>query len=177
MKFPQLQYPPPVSGEVILVASGDQRQEANRIQWPTQADVEQQVAQAFATQGYTVRRGHDYDPALGHGFIWSQRMGMDVFQRIHPDSLLVVVSAVWQYSHHVLAGLRRHRGPILTIANWSGKWSGLVGILNLNACLTKADVKYSTLWSEHFDDPLFVEASAHGSETVGYNMMHRMSAI
>jgi L-fucose isomerase-like protein len=158
MTFPQLNYPPsPDSDEIILVASGDQRQDANRIQWPTQAEVEARVCEAFARQGYTVRRGHEFDPALQHGFIWSQRMGMDVFQGIHPESRLVVVSAVWQYSHHVLAGLRRHRGPILTIANWSGNWSGLVGILNLNACLTKAGVSYSTLWSENFDDDWFTD--------------------
>ena len=43
------------------------------------------------------------------------------------DAPLVVAEAVWQYSHHVLPGLRRHRGPILTVANWSGEWPGLVG--------------------------------------------------
>jgi L-fucose isomerase-like protein len=62
---------------------------------------------------------------------------------------------VWQYSHHVLAGLTTHSGPILTVANWSGAWPGLVGMLNLNGSLTKAGVKYSTLWSEDFTDDYF----------------------
>jgi hypothetical protein len=62
---------------------------------------------------------------------------------------------VWQYSHHVLAGLTTHRGPILTVANWSGQWPGLVGMLNLNGSLTKAGVDYSTLWSEDFQDNFF----------------------
>jgi hypothetical protein len=62
---------------------------------------------------------------------------------------------VWQYSHHVLAGLATHRGPILTVANWSGQWPGLVGMLNLNGSLTKAGVEYSTLWSVRFDDEYF----------------------
>jgi len=61
---------------------------------------------------------------------------------------------VWQYSHHLLAGLMSHRGPILTVANWSGTWPGLVGMLNLNGSLTKAGVKYSTLWSEKLEDLL-----------------------
>src|SRR5207249_3836472 len=56
---------------------------------------------------------------------------------------------------HVLAGLTTHRGPILTVANWSGTWPGLVGLLNLNASLTKAGVSYSTLWSENFTDAFF----------------------
>lgn len=68
------------------------------------------------------------------------------------------MEAVWQYSHHVLPGLRSHRGPILTVANFSGQWPGLVGLLNLNACLAKAGVAYSSLWSEDFKDPFFREA-------------------
>ena len=52
----------------------------------------------------------------------------------------------------MLAGLTKHRGPILTLANWSGEWPGLVGMLNLNASLTKAGVPYSSIWSEDFTD-------------------------
>src|SRR5579884_3385586 len=81
---------------------------------------------------------------------------MEVFRAIPPTAPLVVVEAVWQYTHHVLAGLYTHRGPILTVANWSGQWPGLVGMLNLNASLTKAGVKYSTLWSQDFTDEYFL---------------------
>jgi hypothetical protein len=81
---------------------------------------------------------------------------MDVFNGIHPEARLIVAEAVWQYSHHVLAGLRSHKGPILTVANWSGEWPGLVGLLNLNACLTKAGVQYSTIWSKDFTDDFFL---------------------
>ena len=49
------------------------------------------------------------------------------FARFLRDAPLVVVEAVWQYSHHLLHGLYTHRGPILTVANWSGEWPGLVG--------------------------------------------------
>ena len=56
---------------------------------------------------------------------------------------------------HVLAGLMTHRGPILTLANWSGQWPGLVGMLNLNGSLTKAGIDYSTLWSLNFTDGFF----------------------
>ena len=87
-----------------------------------------------------------------HGFIASQKEGLDVFSRIDPDAPLIVAEAVWQYSHHVLGGLISHRGPILTVANWCGAWPGLVGMLNLNGSLTKAGVPYSTLWSEDFAD-------------------------
>jgi hypothetical protein len=143
------------ANKVLLIASGDLRQSANKVCWPAQLAMEQQIIAAFAAEGYQLERAHSYQPELQHGFIYSQRMGMDVFEHIHPDAPLVVAEAVWQYSHHVLAGLLSHRGPILTIANWSGQWPGLVGMLNLNGSLYKAGVKFSTLWSKDFDDEFF----------------------
>jgi hypothetical protein len=99
-----------------------------------------------------VVRGHPVDPAKGHGFLDSQAAGIEAFRHIDPDVPLVVAEAVWQYTSHVLPGLTRHRGPILTLANWSGQWPGLVGLLNLNGSLTKAGIRYSTVWSETFED-------------------------
>jgi hypothetical protein len=107
------------------------------------------------SKGWTSKRAHAYDPAKKHGLIDSQKMGMDVFASIDPNAPLIVAESLWQYSHHVLAGLTTHKGPILTVANWSGQWPGLVGLLNLNGSLTKAGVKYSSIWSENFDDPFF----------------------
>ena len=145
------------SNEIFLLASGDLRLSANQTCWPAQLGMERQITEAFATEGWTVKRAHPYDETLQHGFIWNQRMGMDVFKSIPPQAPLIVAVAVWQYSYHVLAGLRDHRGPILTIANWSGQWPGLVGMLNLNGSLTKMGVKYSTIWSEDFKDAFFLD--------------------
>src|SRR5690606_32786847 len=156
--LPELSQPQKVGEkEVILVASGDLRLAANQQCWPAQKAMEARLTEAFAAEGYTLRRGHPYDPEEGHGFISSQRMGMDVFKNIDPEAPLIVAEAVWQYTHHVLAGLLSHRGPILTVANWSGQWPGLVGMLNLNGALTKAGVRYSTVWSEEFTDDYFTE--------------------
>lgn len=155
--LPKLSDPQPLPHDTaILVASGDLRLSANQVCWQMQADMEAKVTAAFAREGWQVLRGHGYDEKLKHGFIWNQRMGMDVFRNIHPDAPLIVAEAVWQYSHHVLAGLRDHRGPILTVANWSGAFPGLVGLLNLNGSLTKMGVKYSSIWSENFDDEFFL---------------------
>jgi L-fucose isomerase-like protein len=38
------------------------------------------------------------------------------------------------------------------VANWSGQFPGLVGLLNLTGSLTKAGVAHSALWSENFTD-------------------------
>ena len=138
-----------------LVASGDLRESANLAGWPTQRRMEADIAVAFAELGWDVARAHPVDPTTGHGFVTSQRMGLEVFKGIPVDAPLIVAEAVWQYSHHVLAGLRTHRGPILTVANFAGEWPGLVGLLGLNAGMTKMRTAYSTIWSVDFTDDWF----------------------
>ena len=142
--------------QVHLIASGDLRLTANQVCWPAQAAMEKALAAALKTEGFSVVRAHPFNAKKKHGFIASQREGLNVFRNVDPDAPLIVAEAVWQYSHHVLAGLTTHRGPILTVANWSGQWPGLVGMLNLNGSLTKAGVRYSTLWSEDFTDTFFL---------------------
>ncbi len=141
---------------VILVASGDLRLSANQMCWPAQAKMEQKLSAALSKEGLMVKRGHPFDPLEEHGFISTQKQGIEVFRNIPKDCRLIVAIAVWQYSYHVLPGLRDHQGPILTVANWEGQWPGLVGLLNLNACLTKMGVEYSTLWSKDFTDDFFL---------------------
>ncbi len=155
-QLPELAEPEaPKKNEVVLIANGDLRLSANQMCWPAQEAMEKTIRAAIQREGWTVRRGHPYKQDEEHGFIGSQKEGMAVFKNIHPDAPLIVAEAVWQYSHHVLHGLTSHRGPILTLANWSGQWPGLVGMLNLNGSLTKAGVEYSTLWSLDFTDDFF----------------------
>ena len=139
-----------------LISSGDLRESANVAGWPTQVALESAVTAAFGSFGWSIVRANEVDTATGHGFISSQRMGLDVFQNIPADAPLIVAEAVWQYSHHVLAGLRTHVGPVLTVANFAGDWPGLVGLLGLNAGLTKMGRVYSTLWSVDFTDDWFL---------------------
>jgi len=157
-EIPTLTKPPKVKKtQVLLVASGDLRPSANQVCWRAQQEMEEALGKAVADAGYELLRAHAYKPEEKHGFIASQKEGMEVFARIDPAAKLIVAEAVWQYSHHVLAGLLDHQGPILTVANWSGTWPGLVGMLNLNASLTKAGKRYSTLWSEDFADKAFLK--------------------
>jgi hypothetical protein len=141
---------------VYLVASGDLRLSANQKCQAAQQEMEAKVIKALEASGAKVKRAHPVDAGNGHGFIDSQKFGMQVFRDIPEDAPLVVAEAVWQYSHHLLHGLLTHKGPILTVANWSGQWPGLVGMLNLNGSMTKAGIKYSSLWSETLEDAEFL---------------------
>ncbi|WP_446744565.1 fucose isomerase [Silvibacterium acidisoli] len=160
--------------EVVLITSGDLRQSANEVCWPAQRDLEKRLTECFEKEGVKVRRAFPIDKAKGHGFISSQRMGMDIFEGIDPHANLVFATAAWQYSHHVLPGMRSHLGPIITIANWSGQWPGLVGLLNLNGSLVKASVKFDSLWSKDFDDEYFLSRLREWIETgkVTHDLSH-----
>ncbi len=140
---------------ISLIANGDLRASANQKCEAEQAAMEKKLAAALAAEGYTLQRAHSYDWEKQHGFIDSQKHGLEVFRTIPEEAPLIVAESVWQYSQHILPGLITHKGPILTVANWSGTWPGLVGMLNLNGSLTKAGVDYSTLWSEDFTDDFF----------------------
>lgn len=154
--IPQTRRPPKLKkGQVQLVANGDLRLSANQKCWPQQAQMEEALRGAVADLGCELVRMHPYKESEKHGFIGSQKEGVQVFGGVDPTAPLIVAESVWQYSHHLLPGLLAHRGPILTVANWSGTWPGLVGMLNLNGSLTKAGVKYSTIWSENFQDDFF----------------------
>lgn len=162
------------TGQVVLVSSGDLRPAANETCWPAQEALEAGFTAACNQLGVDVRRGHPFDPALGHGFIVSQKHGMEIFRTIDPDAPLVVAIGAWQYTHHVLAGLESHRGPILTVGNWSGQYPGLVGLLNLNGSLVKSGVEFSTLWTLDFTDAFFLNGLRSWLETgkVDHDLSH-----
>lgn len=161
--------------EVLLVANGDLRLSANRMCWPAQQAMEAKLVAAVERAGGTVRRAHEYDATKEHGFIDSQKRGLEVFRSLNKRAPVIVAEAVWQYSQHILPGLMSHQGPILTVANWSGQWPGLVGMLNLNGSLTKAGVAYSTLWSEDFADDFFL--ARLGRWTGGQAVKHQQGHV
>ena len=72
--------------EIYLISSGDLRQSANQVCWAAQAEVERQVTEAFAAEGIKIRRANPFNAELGHGFVYNQRMGMDVFMTFDPDA-------------------------------------------------------------------------------------------
>src|SRR5438552_5205248 len=99
--IPQTRKPPRLKKKQIqLIANGDLRLSANQKCWTAQAKMEADLGKAIERQGYSIVRAHSYKANLGHGFIGSQKQGMEVFRNIDPKAPLVVAEAVWQYSHH-----------------------------------------------------------------------------
>lgn len=154
----QAKFKRPVGDEntVYMVSNADLRDSANEVCWPEQVAMEAKLTPAIESKGYKVKRVHDYNPEVKHGFINSQAMGNRVFQSIPTDAIVVVATSAWAYSHHILGALVSHEGPILTVANYSGTHPGLVGMSNLNASLLKHRIEFATAWSEDFTDDKFL---------------------
>lgn len=79
---------------IYLVASGDLRLAANQTCWPEQEALEQALTAALRRFQAHVERAHRYDEAKRHGFIDSQRYGLDVFRSI-PSDAPVIASRTW----------------------------------------------------------------------------------
>ncbi|WP_266033402.1 fucose isomerase [Brucella intermedia] len=144
--------------QILMIASGDLRESANVKCWPAQKELEDNLVTVVERLGGSIRRAHPYKEDLGHGFIATQKEGLEVFATIDRKAPLIVAEAVWQYSQNVLAGLIAHEGPILSVGNWSPTWPGLVGLLNLNGSMAKAGVRYSSLWTLDFSDKWFLDS-------------------
>ncbi|MFV0334894.1 MAG: fucose isomerase [Tropicimonas sp.] len=155
----------PGDDEVLFVTNADLRESANVACWPVEAKYEELLAKALSSLGYKARRAHPVKTDEGHGFISGQREGSDIFAGIDPDAPVIVLLTAWQYSHHIAPSLVTHRGPVLLLANFDGTWPGLVGMLCLAGSLTALGRDYSRLWSENFDDPLFMDGLSAWLET------------
>ena len=80
--------------EIYLVSSGDLRLSANQKCWEAQAEMEQALQQAVARHGYQIQRAHPFDEQEQHGFISSQRQGIDIFRNIPAEAPVMVAEAV-----------------------------------------------------------------------------------
>jgi len=78
------------------MANGDLRLSANQKCWPEQAKMEALLGKSLQAEGWTVVRAHRYDEAKKHGFIDSQKLGMEIFRRLDPSAPLIVAECVWQ---------------------------------------------------------------------------------
>ena len=89
MKPAKASFPTLKKKQIQLIASGDLRLSANQVCWPAQKEMEATLTEALAAEGYELVRAHTYDAEAKHGFIDSQRKGMEVFKNIDPQAPLI----------------------------------------------------------------------------------------
>ena len=79
--------------QVYILANGDLRLSANQVCWEEQSKMEVTLTKALKAEGWGAVRAHAYDRKKKHGFVDSQKRGMEVFRTMDPDAPLIVYSA------------------------------------------------------------------------------------
>lgn len=73
----------------------------------------------------------------------------EAIEKLGPiDEPLVGVFAHWVYGPHTTDGVVGKQSPLLLASNFSGRWPGLVGLLNTGACLELLGRAHSRIWSD-----------------------------
>jgi hypothetical protein len=72
----------------------------------------------------------------------------EAIERLGPiDDPLVGVCVHWLYGPHTTEGVVGKENPLLLASNFSGRWPGLVGLLNTGACLSLGR-PFSCVWTD-----------------------------
>jgi L-fucose isomerase-like protein len=139
-----------MSREVVLFWPGDYRPKPNEWARPS---IEQATAQMSAA---LVKLGRK--PRVLAKFITKPHESIRTLGPI--DDPMVAICVHWFYGPHTVEGVVGKENPLLLASNFSGRWPGLVGLLNTAACLQSVGRPASRLWTEAADwtkDAAFME--------------------
>jgi L-fucose isomerase-like protein len=85
----------------------------------------------------------------------------EAIEKLGPiDDPMIGVCVHWFYGPHTTDGVVGKDNPLLLASNFSGRWPGLVGLLNTGACLESLGRSFSRAWTDAADwttDPVFME--------------------
>jgi len=136
--------------KIALFWPGDERAKPNELALPNVEEATQQLERALAKLGHSSYRVE--------GFLSKPHHAIDKLGPI--DDPLLGVCVHWFYGPHTTDGVVGKDNPLLLASNFSGRWPGLVGLLNTGACLESVGRPHSRIWSDAPDlsaDPTFLE--------------------
>jgi len=130
-----------MSKKVAVFFPGDARRKPNELAVPNVEAAAVELEKALKKVGRT--------PYRIEGFLEKPHEALD---RLGPvDDPMVGVFAHWVYGPHTTEGVIGKDNPLLLASNFSGRWPGLVGLLNTGACLTSLNRKHSRIWTTATD--------------------------
>src|SRR5438552_10261694 len=152
-----------MSSRVELFGPGDARAKPNELALPNVEEATRQLERAFARLGRTTYRVP--------GFVTKPHEAIERLGQI--DDPMVAVCVHWLYGPHTTEGVVGKDNPLLLASNFSGRWPGLVGLLNTGACLESIGRRFSRIWTDQSDyasDDAFLARLAEGRRTgrIGY---------
>src|SRR5690349_5849344 len=157
--------------KVALFWPGDQRPKPNEMALPNVEEATQQLERALQKLG---RQSYRVE-----GFLSKPHHAIEKLGPI--DDPLVGVCVHWFYGPHTTDGVVGKDNPLLLASNFSGRWPGLVGLLNTGACLESVGRAHSRIWTDAPDfttDDAFMARLdewcssgriAYGTEDIAYH--------
>ena len=115
-----------MSKKVALFWPGDARAKPNELALPN-------VAEATAQLEARAEEARAHEPTACEGFLSKPHESIEKLGPI--DDPMVGVCVHWFYGPHTTDGVVGKDNPLLLASNFSGRWPGLVGLLNTGACL------------------------------------------
>jgi L-fucose isomerase-like protein len=156
---------------IALFWPGDARAKPNELALPSITEATQKLEAAVRKLGR--------EPYLVPGYLSKPHESIEKLGPI--DDPMIGVCVHWFYGPHTTDGTVGKESPLLLASNFSGRWPGLVGLLNTGACLESLDRPFSRAWTEAADwtdDAAFMDRLdewcttgriAYGEEQVRYH--------
>jgi hypothetical protein len=143
---------------VAIFWPGDARPKPNELALPNVEEATLQLEAALRKLGRTSYRVP--------GFLAKPH---EAIEKLGPiDDPMVGVCVHWFYGPHTTDGVVGKDNPLLLTSNFSGRWPGLVGLLNTGACLESVGRAHSRAWTDAADwtkDATFMARLAEWCET------------
>jgi L-fucose isomerase-like protein len=129
------------SKKVALFWPGDARAKPNELALPSIREATTQLDRALRKLGR--------EPYEVPGFLSKPH---EAIEKLGPiDDPMIGVCVHWFYGPHTTDGVVGKDNPLLLASNFSGRWPGLVGLLNTGACLESLGRSFSRAWTEAAD--------------------------
>jgi L-fucose isomerase-like protein len=126
-----------MSPKIALFWPGDARRKPNELALPSVEEATQQIERAVHKLGRETYRVE--------GFLEKPH---EAIEKLGPiEDPMIGVCAHWLYGPHTTDGVVGKGNPLLLASNFSGRWPGLVGLLNTGACLESLDRPFSRAWT------------------------------
>jgi len=126
---------------IAIFHPGDSRPKPNEFARPAVLETTAQLERALRKLGH--------DPYTIEGFITKPHEAIEKLG--HVDDPMVAVCVHWLFAPHTTDGVVGKDNPLLLASNFSGRYPGLVGLLNTGASLESLDREFSRVWTESAD--------------------------
>ncbi|MRG91185.1 fucose isomerase [Polyangium spumosum] len=136
--------------KIALFWPGDARAKPNEVAVPSITAATVQLERALQKLGHA--------PYRIEGFLSKPHESIEKLGPV--DDPMIGVCVHWFYGPHTTDGVVGKENPLLLASNFSGRWPGLVGLLNTGACLESLDRPFSRIWTDAEDwtaDRAFME--------------------